>query len=261
LGSNSDAHFCEGLEENASCLASKIHIGWGFAENFLVCPLMGLPTQPQVPGQVLAHYKALDQHIGQFFQPGEVMVYEELQSFGFRVDVFHLFPQEKSYQVLLTSGLSTVAMPLPVDHPEPEVYHFAELMLFLPGDWKFSRRVPSNLAVDWPLLLLQYLTRVPFSESTCLGIGDVVHDGQLDGLLSAHTPFKGCLLLPPVTTSVHFNRVYTDDSAINIYSVLPLLEAEMQFIQKEGFIAFKDQLIEKGVSEVLDVDRRAIAPS
>lgn len=220
---------------------------------------MGLPTQPQVPGQVIEHYQALDQHLGRFFKPEEVMVYEELQSFGFRVDVFNIFPQGKDYQFLLTSGLSTVAMPLPKDHPDPDSYQFAELMLLLPKEWRFSRRVPTNLSSDWPLLLMQYLTRVPFSETACLGIGDVIHDGQIDGLLDQNTPFKGCLLLPPVTTSVHFNRIYPGGSPINIYSLMLLFEEEMKFIQKEGFLAFKEQLVNKGLSEVLDVDRGAIA--
>ncbi len=221
---------------------------------------MALPDKPQFEGQVLEHYHLMDQHINRFFPNSEVMVYEELESFGFRVDVFRITPPDKSFQILLTSGLSTMAMPLPKDHPDPDPYRYVELMMVLPQTWRFSRIVPNNPDLDWPITLLQLLARVPAVSKIPMGIGDVFHKNQINDILNIVTPFEGCTLLPPVSTSDYFNQIFSEKGPIRIYNVFPLYKDEMEFISANGFISFKEILQNTQAKEILNIRRQTLVP-
>ncbi len=222
---------------------------------------MAIPEKSQFPGQVLEHYGLVEQHIKRFFPEREVMIYEEIQSFGFRVDVYRVSPAGKGFQLLITSGLSSVKMPLPKDHPDPTPFQFAELIFVLPSDWRFSRIVPSNPGIDWPITMLQGIARMPVLKGHPIGIGDVFHNSLLGDDLNDVSPFEGCILLPPVTTSPEFNRIYSEHGPIHVYSVFPLLKDEMDLIQEEGFIAFKGLLSENEVKEMLNIHRNSLVPS
>lgn len=222
---------------------------------------MSLPEKPQFPGQVLEHYVLMDQHLKRFFPDKEVMVYEEIQSFGYRVDVFRVSPKGKGFQLLITSGLSSVPMPMPKDHPDPNPYRYAELVMVLPFDWRFSRIVPNNPELDWPIALLQNMARMPVVSGHSVGIGDVFHDSHLGGILKDVTPFEGCILLPPVTTSGEFNRIFSERGPIHLYSLFPLFKAEMDLIQNDGFLAFKQLLQEGQAQEMMNIHRQSLVPT
>ena len=222
---------------------------------------MALPENPQFPGQVLEHYGLVEQHIDRFFPKSEVMIYEELQSFGFRVDIYRVSPRGKGFQLLITSGLSSFSMPMPDNHPNPDPFRFAELILVLPYEWRFSRIVPSNPKLDWPILLLQGIARVPALKRHPIGIGDVFHYSLIGDILKDVTPFEGCTLLPPVTTSAEFNRIHSEKGPIHLNSVFPLFRDEMDLIQEKGFLAFKDLLVGSRAKEMLNIHRTSLVPS
>lgn len=216
---------------------------------------MPLPETPQFEGQLLEHYDLLDDHLSNFFSPYEIIVFEELNPIGFQLDVFCIRPRGASYQVILTSGMSTAAMQVPHKVSDPVGNKYAELMMVLPADWPLSATMPSDMSQDWPVTVLKQIARLPFQHKAFVSWGNtVLHDRYFQPYHES-VGFIGSLLTRTVTRPDVFRRIISPHGPINILSVFPIYKEELLFIEENGYEAFRRILGEQKVVEILDVDR------
>lgn len=220
---------------------------------------MSIPREPLFEGQILEHYHLMDDHLMDFFSPLEIIVFEELNSIGFYLDVFCIRPRGANYQVLLTSGMSTVPMQVPETILDPLPHRYAELMMVLPSNWPLSATMPSDMERDWPVTALKQLARLPFTEGVFVSAGNtVLHDHYFQPYHPS-VPFVGSLLMRTITRPDVFRRLHSKHGPINIFSVFPLYKEELLFIEQNGHAAFYELLGKNDIVEVLDPGRPNLA--
>lgn len=216
---------------------------------------MPLPEEPQFEGQLLEHYDLLDQHLTEFYSPLEILVFEELNPIGFQLDVFCIRPRGASFQVILTSGMSTASMKVPAKVSDPLTHRYAELMMVLPADWPLSATMPSKPEQDWPVTALKQIARLPFEQNAFVSWGNtILHDPYFQPYHES-VGFVGSLLIRTVTRPDVFRRFHSPHGPINIFSVFPLYKEELLFIEEKGYAEFYRLLAEKNVVECLDPKR------
>lgn len=205
-----------------------------------------------IEGQLKAHYALVEEHLLQHFQQEEVTVFEEIKYWGIPIDVYRVRPANASFQMLVTSGMSTLPMET---EDENSAFRFSELMMILPRDWEFSKEVPEDSAKDWPVTVLKQLARFPFEHKTCAGIGHTVLFNSHFQPFDPSVDFVATMLIPSVTFPSEFTTVQTESDPIRLYTVFPLFREEWAFKQRKGYDATIDLFIRFGLTELADPNR------
>lgn len=200
--------------------------------------------------QIAAH---IEQHVG----PIET-VFHELVSDAVHIDVHILKPTSESpYCRLITSGMSD----LPMTTPEGlDVPSFAELMITLPADWRIDQDSFRSEEWYWPVRLVKSLALLPHKYATWLGLGHTMPNGDPAEPFAPNTRLCGAILVPPLTTQDEFDTLVIDEEkTIQIYSVVPIYQAEMDLKLRKGSQALLERLDAKGITDIVDIDRIDVA--
>ena len=202
----------------------------------------------------------VEEHVGRHL--GEVKsVFHELISDLVHLDVLFIPPTpERPYHSLVTSGMSDRPMTVP---DGAEDFLHAELMLCLPADWKLGTdesgedhfRDERNY---WPIRWLKTLARLPHEYGTWLGAQHTIPNGNPARPLAPGVPFTGFILGPVFTAPEGFGRLDAAGKTIHFLSVIPLTTAEMDFKLAHGADALFSALVERGVTELVDVNRPSV---
>ena len=193
---------------------------------------------------------------------GEVdSVFHEIISEYAHIDVHWIKPTEKRpYHVLFTTGMSDYPMYLPKDIEDPTEYSHAELMVYLPADWKIGNEAFEQDDNYWPVYFLKMIARFPHQYKTWMGEGHTIPNGP-NAEPIANTNFACILLMPPYLSEKEaFLKLHTEDrTTINFYSLLPLYVEEMDLKLEEGVETLLELFEENQISEVIDVQRKNVA--
>jgi len=204
------------------------------------------------PRHLNKYNKFIKQHIGPF-----ETVFHEIASSLIHVDIYVIEPSDsRNYYTLVTSGMSALKMKTPPGYGSTK---YAELMISLPPDWKFDEESLKDNKYYWPIFWLKYLARFPHKHNTWLGSGHTMPNGDPAEPIAPNTELRGFVLLPTVLFGKQ-GRVCKQGifKRVNLYTIHPLHESEMQLKLENGIDALFDLFDDNHVSEVVDLSRKPV---
>jgi hypothetical protein len=206
------------------------------------------------------HAEWIDNHISKFFDDSLVSVFHEIPTLDLHLDVYFIKPKNSSFNILLTSGMSTLKMNVSEQVENAENVAFAELMMLIPKSIEFQQVYTGANKNDWIISILKRTAKFPHFYNTWIEIG---HSIQAEEDLSSYGPdteYAGALILPSVTFDSNFTEINKNGRKININNVLPLYKNELEFKIENGYKKLLDLLIKADGKEVLDLNRKNLIP-
>lgn len=205
--------------------------------------------------QYTEHYELVDQHIGSYFDGCSITVFHEIPTLDIHLDVYRIRPTNSQFDVLLTSGMSTIAMNVIEGAKNAASLRFAEVMALIPKGIDFGKIYPSGTKYDWIISMVKQTAKFPHFYDTWIGVGHTLQAHEQLKPYSNDTDFCGCLVLPTMTFPVAFQKIKSPHGIINIYGLFPLYKEELQFKIEYGFNEFTKLLIANNTKEVIDFNR------
>jgi len=204
------------------------------------------------------HATAIDDHLSKFYKEDEITVFHEIVSLDFHLDVYFVQSEDHNFNILLTAGMSSMAMQLQNGIDEPEQYMFAELMLLLPKSIEFGTVHNKDSQNGWIISMLKQTARFPHHYDTWLGVGHSIQNDAAGNPYQERSKYYGAVVLPSVTFEEDFTVVKVGDHLINIYSLFPLHKKELQFKIDNGYNELLNLLIDQDVKEIFELEREGL---
>lgn len=196
---------------------------------------------------------ALDQHLDQYFDNEDVVVWSDKRTDDLRIDVYHIKPNaDRDFHLLITSGMSATPMNVPEGAEE---FKYAELMAILPESWDMTPQGLKNPANYWPVLWLKNLARIPKQYDSWLCYGHSIPNGDPSRPI-ANTNFEGIVIMDSATLPDDFQEVKVGNESLYLYSVVPVYAEEMAFKIEHGIDELREVFSQKGISDWIRPGRK-----
>lgn len=202
------------------------------------------------------HGEWIDDHLSKYFMDHQISVFHEVLTLDLHLDVYLIKPENVSYNILLTSGMSILKMNVSEQVENPKDYEFAELMMLIPKSIEFGKVYSGENKNDWIISILKRTAKFPHIYDTWIGVGHTIQAEEDLTPYGKDTEYVGGLILPSVTYEQDFTEIHRKDRKINIYNVFPLYKNELEFKIENGYSKFLDILISANGDEMLDLNRR-----
>lgn len=203
------------------------------------------------PEEIDLFEKHLDDHFG----PCRSVFHELLPLDRMHIDIYIIEPTEKypCYR-LITCGTGARRMDLPRE-AQGLVPNHIELMISLPADWRFDEKSMEEKRFNWPVSLLKYLARFPWTESSWLGWGHTIPLEQF----ADNTRLSGVFIDAPEHYPFDaFKIVFPAKRTVYIFQVIPVYAEEIACAVERG-----SEELEKRLKDVVcrpvDIARRNYA--
>ncbi|WP_299438260.1 suppressor of fused domain protein [uncultured Aquimarina sp.] len=206
------------------------------------------------------HAEWIHDHLSNFFDDKLVSVFHEIPTLDLHLDVFLIKPENSTFNILLTCGMSTLKMEVGEEVENPTELEFAELMMLIPKQIEFEQIYSGKNKNDWIISILKQSAKFPHFYNTWIGIGHTLQAEMDMSPYSIETKFVGALVLPSVTFDKEFTEIHKNGRKINIYNVFPLYKDELEFKIENGYNKLLDLLIKANGKEVLDLNRKNLIP-
>lgn len=193
---------------------------------------------------------ALEAHIETHFGAFE-SVFHEIASPDLHIDIAIIEPTPaRNYYTLVTMGMGAHRMNLP-EKLRGKGLERAEIMTFLPPDWKVSN---GDEQWYWPLRWLKTLARLPGEENSWIGWG---HSATNGGSFAENTSLSEVLLFSPWAKEGETATAcqLPDGGTVNFFQMVPIYPEELTVKQAHGAEALLD-LWGEDFSPVLDLTRK-----
>ncbi|MCL2184719.1 MAG: suppressor of fused domain protein [Treponema sp.] len=195
-------------------------------------------------------HKIVDAHLLKYLNNDEFMVFHEKESELFHLDIYWIKPNEnRSYNLLLTNGISSLAM----NTPDKSLTKNIELCILLPPDW-VSENDWKNPEKNWPITLLSSIGRYPFQNNTWLGFSHTIETGYL----LPGTNFEGIMLLKSTMLPVDFQKINYGENNIEIYTVFPLYMNELIFVRNNGLKDLLELFDKEKFNDIVNINRKNV---
>lgn len=196
--------------------------------------------------------KFITTHIGEYSK-----VYHEIISRDVHIDIYIIEPNEnRDFYTLVTSGMSFKPMNTPKEYSKTR---FAEIMISLPSSWKLDDESLKSDEYYWPIHWLKFLTHFVHDNNAWLAPGHTIPNGDPAEPFASNTKLSGILLLPSILFGNQAQKckvsLFKD---VHLYALHPLIEDEMQLKLDYGISPLLDKFDEKGISEVIDINRPSV---
>jgi hypothetical protein len=194
----------------------------------------------------------VDSHVSSFFEDDEVLVFDEIESPDFHMDVYLVKPDAASgrgFFTLLTNGVSGIPMAV----PDPRLPAHVELMMLLPEGWPFEGEAWKRPENYWPIELVKDLGRFPHANKTWIGVGHTIPESE--GSYLHQKGFVATVLLKATCINEEFQRIDYEGGYVDILMPVPLYEEEYEYKKRNGIDALAEKLLEKGFPDVVDLGR------
>ena len=201
--------------------------------------------------EITAHFETL-------FPGRESFVYHEILSDLVHIDVNLMRPTEQQpFYVVYTTGMSDRPMTLPDEISNREDLQYAEVFLFLPGDWDLGKEFQLGTDIPpehfWPIHMLKFLARFPHAYETWLGPGHTIPNGPDYAPLGPGVDFGGVVL---DQLGKGLEQVETKDGrCVNLLFVIPAYREEIEYKLKYGMDGLQDRFAQGDLPMVLDAAR------
>lgn len=216
----------------------------------------GEPASFQPPAEEVC-LQQISEHIERHLGAIET-VFHELVSDTVHIDVHWVKPTPAfPFARLVTSGMSDLPMSVPEGSGMPA---HLELMITLPGDWRFEMDAFEDERWYWPIRLLKVLARLPHKHATWLGWGHTIPNGDPAEPYADDVPFTGAILLPPVTAPEDFFVLPIDErKSIGFLAVYPLYPEEMDLKLRKGTDALLEGFERHAIGDIVNPRRKNVA--
>jgi hypothetical protein len=198
----------------------------------------------------------VDKHISRFYSDEEISVFHEISNEDLPLDVYTLSSNKNKFNILLTSGMSSLEMNVDNDVEDKKSLRFAELMLLVPKEIEFNSLYTGEGTNDWIITMLKQTARFPHYNNTWIGVGHSIQATEDLSTYSNETNYVGALILPSITFNSDFTKIALPDSVINIYSVFPLYKNELEYKIEYGLDSFLNLLRKGNPKECFDKNRK-----
>lgn len=196
---------------------------------------------------------ALDQHLDQYFENADIVVWSDKRTDDLKIDVYHIKPNEdRDFHLLITCGMSATPMNVPEGAEE---FKYAELMAILPESWDMSPQGLKNPANYWPVLWLKNLARIPRQYDSWLCYGHSIPNGDPARPI-ANTNFEGIVIMDSATLPDDFQEVKVGEESLYLYSVVPVYPEEMAFKIEHGIDELREIFSRNGISDWIRPGRK-----
>lgn len=200
----------------------------------------------------------LEQHLLRYFAKDEITVFHELISLDFHLDVNFIQLANRSFNLLITSGMCSYPMKVSNHIENKHEYEFAELMILLPKSISYGEIYTGDEPNSWIISMLKQTARFPYHHDTFISLGHTLQADSDMKPYSKDTTFVGCILLPSMTFDDEFTKFYTGSNLINIYTLFPLYREELEFKIQYGLEAFFDLLSTANLKETFEPKRKSL---
>lgn len=206
------------------------------------------------------HSEWISEHISKFYDDSIVSVFHEIPALDLRLDIYFIKPENSEFNILLTSGMSTLKMNVSSEVENVKDLEFAELMILVPKSIEFNEIYTGENNSDWIISILKRSAKFPHFYDTWIGVGHSLQAEEDFSPYSTDTNFVGALILPSVTFDKNFTEINRKGRKINFYDVFPLYKNELEFKIENGYSKTLDLIIEANPDEVLDINRENFIP-
>ena len=207
-----------------------------------------IEDQPALRAPITAH---VERHLGPIKQ-----VFRE-SSDASAIEVLHVAATtDRPVHTLITSGMSDQAMGVPAGTDSPE---HLELMTTLPQVWQLDAQAPRDATWYWPIRQLLQLAALPRQSNAWLGWGHTVPNGEPPQPLASNTKLCGAIIVPSLLVPTPFYELKLARRTIAFFSVVPLYQEELALKEREGMKALLEKLIDRGIRDLVDPQRRNVA--
>lgn len=159
------------------------------------------------------------------------------------------------FTTLFTTGMSEVAMNVPEGQEE---FQYAELVMYLPGDWQIPQPNSSDESTLWPFQWLRQIAYYPHLNETWLGAAHtIISSDDPPAPLGPGTDFT-CLLLNADMMDCSPLEL-SDGRNIRFYTVMPIYTEERDFEIEHGVIPLLQKFEEVGIRPIVFPDRPNVA--
>jgi tetratricopeptide (TPR) repeat protein len=178
-------------------------------------------------------------------------VYHEIESPDIHVDIAVVEPTpRRNYYTLVTMGMGARKMITPPDLSDMDR---AEVMICLPPDWNLD-----NLEDErwyWPIRWLKILARLPINDTTWLGWGHTIPNGEP---FADNTKLCTMLLLNPGAFGEKSGWCrLSNGEQVHFYQMIPLYDEETQFKLKNN-VQILLNFLDQDALEYVRIDRENI---
>lgn len=212
-----------------------------------------MKMRSEIPNSV----EIVDSHLDDFFDEDEdIVVFDEIESKIIHRDIFFIKATEhRPYHILLSCGMSALPMTVPDDIDSSE---FAEVMLLLPDSWNLEYESFSDELNYWPIRVMKEIMMLPHANQTWLGYGHTF-SYEYDEQFVEGSGFTSVMLAHSMELSDDFTQIeLEDDKVIDIYTLIPLYQEELQFKKEHGTTALLEKFDKFGIGEILKVGRENV---
>lgn len=187
-------------------------------------------------------------------------VFHEIVSDDLHIDIHHVKASFfRRYEVLVTSGMSAVPMPVPGDQQQPR---FAEVLAVLPKGWPLTKEAFLDERNYWPIRLIKDIARLPYYGNTWVGFGHTMANGQSEESIKPYADNTGLCsvaILPPSSLGKAawcLKRKGAED--IFFWAAVPLHLAELKLKLEQGIDPLLDLFDKNGVSDKISPGRASV---
>lgn len=195
-------------------------------------------------------------HVEEYIGKVETVLHE-IASDLIHLDVFFIpASSDRPYQVLVTSGMSELPMSVPEGLEE---YNRAELLMVLPTSWPINQEAFGDEANYWPVRWLKRVGRLPHENSTWIGWGHTVPNGN-PPMPIGDTAFIGVMASTPHWLPPEFSRLNSSSGdVILFYQLVPLYQDEMILKLAKGAEELEQRFEKVNLDFVLNTNRQSVA--
>lgn len=171
--------------------------------------------------------KAVKKHIAKYFGKNDYVLHSFDPSEP-HVDIIIIPPQEKRpFYTLVTLGMGALYMNLP-EEVMSCVCPRAELLLYLPADWKLDEESIKKGPYGWPISCLHNIALLPSMTDSWLTVGHSISSGTTEPIAPG-VRFNSVLLLPPNEPDDAYMAEIPGEIPVVFYQLYPLYPEEHEF--------------------------------
>lgn len=147
----------------------------------------------------------------------------------------HVIPagDESPFLTIFTTGMSARPMTVPEGSEE---FEYAELLMHLPGDWKWKESLQEDSPYSWPFQWLRNIAYLPHLNETWLGgPHTIIASDEPPVSLGVGTDFTCLLLVADLIDCAPIEL--PSGRTVRVYTVVPIFTDERDFELREGVVA------------------------
>lgn len=172
---------------------------------------------------------------------------------GSRVSVnVHIIPpsMDNDFVTLVTTGMSDG----PMEYSDTDsVFKYAELLIKLPASWLMEKENMKDQNHYWPLEWLRKVAHIPHIYDGWMEEGVILPNGEPPQPFASNTKLSSIMICR--SQESRLNNVLTEQENIHIYTLVPIYKEERNLALEKGHEYLLKRMNEKGISDVLDLDR------